>query len=422
MPDQVTVLLGAPQERVRAWYQLLVADERFRVLSYASDGGDLAGKLDSGPDVLILDATLFDGPNVLVSLLRTTAAAYVLLPLEASDEDAEAVTEIPAVRHTWQGDVDLGAELDAIHADAIAAIAAREELGQGAQETPPHQVQSQPPVSSPTPSPPPPPRPHQQGPGGPGGPGRIIAFWSERGCDVCLMALSGPDVCAYLHLPRVPNATVFFETGSLRQAEQEVTWDRDATMQVMLAPGQANGAVAQEQIGTLVEAARAHELVILDLPAEVPGGNAWTMEPLAHAADLVLVMPPTRAGVAGLVAALVTLRDLAAPGRVHVVLNRRAPSGLLSRAKFIEGVADIWGSCPEVLADVDFAPGLAEAMAQGELPGDKALAEALDALAQVAGVVEAQESPVRERRESGRRDAEPGRGMHLGPITVRVGE
>ncbi|MGD1996346.1 MAG: EsaB/YukD family protein, partial [Anaerolineae bacterium] len=89
--------------------------------------------------------------------------------------------------------------------------------------------------------------------------GRTVAFWSgpaggtgrtmlalalaahaaERGADTGLLALSEPGLSAYLHLPRVPNAATFFDTGNLSAAGQAVSWESEAgeaALQVVLGP------------------------------------------------------------------------------------------------------------------------------------------------------------------------------------------
>ena len=103
--------------------------------------------------------------------------------------------------------------------------------------------------------------------------------------------------------------------------------------------------------------------------------------------DVVLVMPPAVAGVAAAVEALVTLRDVGAAARVHLVLNRRFDGGLGTR-DFVAGVEQLWGSCPHVAADVPPVLDLPGLLDRGELPDlvleSSPLARAVSALGQAA--------------------------------------
>ncbi len=83
--DAVTVLLAGSIPRLQAWYTALAADARFRVAMQAGDPQDLRSKLVTNPDVLVLDAGIYPGPQPLIEdLTRYHGAAYVLLPMEAS--------------------------------------------------------------------------------------------------------------------------------------------------------------------------------------------------------------------------------------------------------------------------------------------------------------------------------------------------
>ena len=251
---------------------------------------------------------------------------------------------------------------------------------------------------------------------------RLLTFWSgpmggsgrttlalllallaaERGVETLLLALAEPAVSAILRLPRMPNATVFFESGNLSAARQRVTFAPPSPnlpspnlpspklpspsfpLSVMLGPARArDGAVEREKIGGLIEAARAASgLVVADLPALVPGGNPWTLEPLKRADDVVLVLPPTGMGVTAAVEGLATLRDIGAAGRVYLALNRRAAAGGVSAQEFAAGVTAVWGSSPPVVTVVPFVAALPGVLEQGELPDDRRLAVGIEQLAE----------------------------------------
>ncbi len=227
---------------------------------------------------------------------------------------------------------------------------------------------------------------------GPERSGKVVSFWSgpaggtgrttlalalaglmaERGTDVALLALAEPSISAVLCLPRRPNVTTFFATGELQAAEQHVAWgegSEQAGMHLLLGPARpAEGMAEKGQLAALVAAARAsHSLVIIDLPALVPGGSPWALEPLAGSDVLVQVTSPTARGVAATVETLATLRDLGTSQRVVIVLVRRAPSAPPAR-DLVAGVRELWGSCPEIVAEVGFVPALASPAGRGELP------------------------------------------------------
>jgi len=219
---------------------------------------------------------------------------------------------------------------------------------------------------------------------------------AERGVDASLVALSEPSLSAYLRLSRIPNVMDFagsqLQRQDLSKAERSVVWGdgRDApALRVLLGPARPReGKLDRKQIGQVIEAVRAaHTLVIVDLPPLVPGGNPWSLEPLLHATDVVLVMAPTVAGVSAAVESLATLRDLGAAANVHLLLNRRLPGGLPAR-EFCDGVEQVWGACPPVVAEVPFLPEMPAIAGRGELPnlvlGDTPLGKAVAACGEAA--------------------------------------
>jgi arsenite-transporting ATPase len=106
--EAVTILLAGPLSRVNAWYSSLAGDARARVISFATDSQDLAYKIASSPEALLLDASIYPGPREMVELLtRYTGSAYVLLPLEADAQALDNITRIPSVRGVYQGDMNL---------------------------------------------------------------------------------------------------------------------------------------------------------------------------------------------------------------------------------------------------------------------------------------------------------------------------
>ena len=89
--EAVSVLLAGLSGRVEDWYQDLVRDARFRVLSYATSVEELAQRASMGPEVLLLDAALLAGPQPLLDALAglPLVASYVFLPA-GTTQGAEA--------------------------------------------------------------------------------------------------------------------------------------------------------------------------------------------------------------------------------------------------------------------------------------------------------------------------------------------
>ena len=122
--DAVTVLMAGPIPRLQAWYNTLSADARFRVAMQASDPADLTAKLVSNPDVLLLDASIYTGPTLLVEhLSRYHGCTYVLLPPEATREALDTISQITAVKGVYKGDLALLNLLGEIFATAAAVRA-----------------------------------------------------------------------------------------------------------------------------------------------------------------------------------------------------------------------------------------------------------------------------------------------------------
>jgi MinD-like ATPase involved in chromosome partitioning or flagellar assembly len=441
--NPITVLLAAPTDRVRSWYQVLVNDERFKVLSYTADLAELDDKLVRvAPDALILDAAMFASADALQEMLANfdTTAVYVLIPEEADEQALQQVKRIPAVRAGFRGDLDLAREAAQIYDNVMSLKRAH----------------SEPPPEAPPPQPAPEPqlpRVARQGANS----GKVVAFWSataggtgrttlalalsvvaaQRGVDVLLLALSEPAVSAYLRLPRVPNIMAFLSPDEEEKgatAEQVVTCGQEAAFRVVLGPARSrDGLVERGRIKALVRAIQAScELVVIDLPPLTPGGSPWVLEPLKQATDVMLVMPPTVAGIAATMEALMTLEDLGMPGHVHLVLNHRSAGFTLRPKEFRAGVIAVLQYCPDVVAEVKFVSQLPGLMAQGELPASKVLTQMVSPLAKAVGLPKsnpdadaAATRPTSGRGRAGRgRDKgegkPPGSGLELGRLKVRL--
>ncbi len=125
----VSILLtGEVGQRLVAWQQAVTMDARFRLAALASDPGDLQAKLAYSPEVIVLDALIFKGPQLLGQALTSiTGAVYVILPSSvstASDPEIKELPEklktIPSVKGIFIGDAPIADLLQRAYGDALA--------------------------------------------------------------------------------------------------------------------------------------------------------------------------------------------------------------------------------------------------------------------------------------------------------------
>jgi cellulose biosynthesis protein BcsQ len=106
--DAVTLLLAGPPNRLGVWSQAFQLDSRFRVVTLATDPQDLQAKLSYNPEVILLDAAIFSGPEPLLQFLtRVQGAAYVVLPAGVPDEVIRPIREMTSVKGVFVGDVNI---------------------------------------------------------------------------------------------------------------------------------------------------------------------------------------------------------------------------------------------------------------------------------------------------------------------------
>jgi len=118
----VSVLLAHKDiGRTTAWYQALQIDSRFRITSMANDGADFRSKLASSPEIILLDATIFDGPKTLVDVLTSiSGAVYLIVPPSLSEQIINEMKTIPSVKMVMIGDVNLADFTNRSYSDALA--------------------------------------------------------------------------------------------------------------------------------------------------------------------------------------------------------------------------------------------------------------------------------------------------------------
>jgi arsenite-transporting ATPase len=128
--DAASVLLAGPPGRVTEWYQALMADSRFRVGTFASDPEDLQRKIANQPEVVILDAGIFAGPQPLIELLTSLpAAAYVLLPSSVPEDVRGQIQAVPSVKGAYLGDFNLAEVAGRIYDTAMSLRAGSPSFG-----------------------------------------------------------------------------------------------------------------------------------------------------------------------------------------------------------------------------------------------------------------------------------------------------
>ncbi len=370
--ESVVVLLAGPPGRVATWYSTFMADNRFRVLSFATDAEDLNRKLAGNPEVVVLDASIFPGPPPLIeALTRVSGVAHVVLPMEVDPGTRQTVAEIPSVKGVYVGDVNLAELLGKIHADAQARRHMAPDAGAWAAER----------------------RPKTPAVAGL----RIVAVWNQaggsgkstvatnlayeaasRGIPTLLIGLGAPDVVPLmLGLKATPNITFWQANPSpegLKAALQKVgELDVLAGFPDVLAETRALSATpeAPESVTRLAMTAAyaGYAAIILDTPHSGIAALA-----LVAANTVLLVARPTLADAWCSVEAYRTLQERmagqhrVAPENVMVVLNRARKSAL-SASEWHNSASQVLGrSFPAVVAEIPEDPEVEPAQNNGKLP------------------------------------------------------
>ena len=129
--NPVQLIVAAPPHALNVLHQAFAADARFQVMATATTEEDLQAKLHLGPEAVMLDGTVFEGPHTMADMLASfQGVAYVVLPDDVPIEAVEAVQAIPAVKQVVfysQANFPLmaGQLYDAVIAIRKVAIAAR---------------------------------------------------------------------------------------------------------------------------------------------------------------------------------------------------------------------------------------------------------------------------------------------------------
>lgn len=335
----VTVLLaGEVGPRLVAWQQAITMDARFRVAALANDPADFQAKLAYSPEVILLDALIFPGPQVLMQAVTSiTGAVYIILPATvASAGDAEIrelpekLKAIPAVKGVYIGDAPIADVLQRAYGDALAL----------------RRTVAAPAVWTTRPT------------GGGGVAGlRVIAVWNRAGgtgkttiaaalglaaarreIRSLLIGLDAPDLLP-LHLGLKPEPNILFWFASPSDNGLKASLQQLGELDVV--PGfpdilsEETGLKADERnsLASLATTAAysGYAAIVFDVPAASSIASAAVMA----ANTWVMVARPTLADAWASVDAFRTVTQRAAgqhriaPGNIFVVLNMRG-NGMLS--------------------------------------------------------------------------------------------
>jgi len=414
--EAVTLLLAGPITRTNAWYAALQTDARFRVTSWANDPQDLSLKIAGNPDALLLDATIFGGPQELVGFLtRVQGAAYVLLPLQASPDELENIAKLPCVKGVYRGDVPL-AELNArIYGDVTALRSSARPGLVNLWETSTRSGIM--PVQM-----------------------RIIAVWNQtggvgkttvstnlayesarRGLPTLLIGLGAPDdLPLILSLKKEPNLSHWRANptpeGLKASVQKKDHLDVLAGFSDVLSEAQAiNTPVdAPNSLDRLVNQAIRSEyaVIVLDAPPTALAANA-----IAAANTLVMVARPSLEGVMRTVEAYRTVVERLAGQHtiphngVYVVLNR--VGSRLDGGEWHRSASQLLGrSFPPIVAQIPDDPRVGAAQDNRALPlmASDDFARALKPLADTLLTVRDGYTPAAPQK----------RVIHIGPLKIKV--
>ena len=358
----VSVLLAhKDMERTTAWYQSLQVDTRFRVTSMANTHQDFRAKLASSPEIILLDATVFDGPDQLTEALTSVSGAvYLIVPGGVNTELIEQFKSIQSVKSVSVGDVNIADFMTRAYADALALRRTVSAISPTAWSGG-----------------------SQRGGSGAGGL-RIVTVWSRsggtgrttiaislaqavarRGLKTLLIGLGAPDVIPLqLGLRPEPNSVSWISNPndeSLRSSIQSV-----GELHVLAGfpdilsesqgdrPAEANGSINE-----LVTSAAygGYSAIILDTPSAggvtpraLSAANTWLMVARPTVSDVWMSAESFRT-----VTQKIAGQHRITPGNIFVVLNQRA-NGMLTADQW-HGAAD--AACRKMNLNVGFPPVMA---------------------------------------------------------------
>ena len=372
--DSIVMILAGPPDRVNAWFTALQMDSRFRVNTFSTDPQDLDTKLGYNPEGILLDSSIFSGPEHLINFLtKAQCAVYVIFQRDISEVYKKKIRELPSVKGIYMEDINLAQVSGRIYADVM-ALRNQAPAFQTSIRTPLHNRR----VSDGL---------------------RVITIWSrsggtgkstlacalaleaaQRGIKTLLVGLSVPDISipTFLNLKTTPNlsgwlASPTFEDGIQHSIQKSGNLDVLVGLQDGIRENELTLAPEEPaSINQLVINATygGYSVVILDAPVSGAYINAIS------ASNTMLLVSQPMLDQAVICAeayrmAFKRLRDLhrIGVGNAFVVLNRVRP-GLLSSDEWHEA-ADAYtramgvGHFPPVADVIPEIPQVAQAANAG---------------------------------------------------------
>ena len=357
----VSVLLAhKDMERTTAWYQSLQVDTRFRVTSMANTPQDFRAKLASSPEIILLDATVFDGPNPLTEALTSVSGAvYLIVPGGVGAELIEQFKSIPSVKSVSVGDVNIADFTTRAYADALALRRTGSAISPTAWSGG-----------------------SQRGSGAGGL--RIVTVWSRsggtgrttiaislaqavarRGLKTLLIGLGAPDVIPLqMGLRPEPNIVSWISNPNDEGLRSSIQMAGElhvlAGFPDILSESQGDRpAEASGSINELVTSAAygGYSAIILDTPSAggvtpraLSAANTWLMVARPTVSDVWMSAESFRT-----VTQKIAGQHRITPGNIFVVLNQRA-NGMLTADQW-HGAAD--AACRKMNLNVGFPPVMA---------------------------------------------------------------
>ena len=106
--ESIVAVLAGPPERVNSWFNILQMDSRFRVNTFSTDPQDLESKLSYNPEVILLDTSIFSGPEHMLGFLtKTQCAVYLVIPRSVNQQITKQIRELPNVKGVYVDDINL---------------------------------------------------------------------------------------------------------------------------------------------------------------------------------------------------------------------------------------------------------------------------------------------------------------------------
>lgn len=410
----VRVLIAAPGNVAPALNAAVAGDRRFRVVGVATSPDDMKAKLTLKPETVIVDATVFPGPEAFIQTMAAYEGdCFVLLPQGVPEDAVGALRNVGCVREVYVHPVDVVRLAGTAYE---AAVARRRTQGVEADAFERYRT------------------------GGARVAGwRAIAVWSPQGgvgkstiaaalaleaasrnVPTLLVGLGAPDpVPLALGLKPEPNIGTWRANPSaegLKAAVQRLD-DLDVLAgfpDPLVLAGYAPGALeGKDSLPALVNAAAyaGYSIVVLDVSAQELAAAA-----LAAANTLVLVVQPTLQGLLHAREAVRLVNDVMAGQHsiaresMYMVVNRYRQSTLTPR-EVVQNGGELRPDFPTLAAAIPDDPAIEEAL-NARKPAyfhSDALRKGVKTLGDVL-------FPKGERREQGRK----ARAFGIGPIRVRL--